>query len=149
MAGRHHRHTHTLATFPHQGPTLNCGIHVIQNYAYVLQAWMNNPDTEAFIDFLHSQHIMLVPMSVLRPRVIEFLRNPPPRRPRRPHSQQAEISVDPPPQRQLLTHQLTPPATIPAITWRTQPKDYVKISPMQRIYRPYYQAHVTNDRDLA
>ena len=42
--------THTyLTNFPHQGPTLNFGIHVIQNYAYVLQAWMNNPDPEAFI----------------------------------------------------------------------------------------------------
>ena len=71
--------THTyLTNFPHQGPTLNCGIHVIQNYAYVLQAWMNNPDPEAFIDFLYSQHIMLIPMSILRPRVIELLRNPPP-----------------------------------------------------------------------
>ena len=57
-------HTH-LTNFPHQGPTLNCGIHVIQNYAYVLQAWMNNPDPETFIVFLHTQHIMLVPMSVL------------------------------------------------------------------------------------
>ena len=99
MAGCDYCHTHThthLTNFPHQGPTLNCGIHVIQNYAYVLQAWMHNPDPEAFIAFLHTQHIMLVPMSVLRPRVIEFLRNPPPRHPRRPPPQQAEISVDPP-----------------------------------------------------